>query len=105
MGSLIDIAQKSQCGLQGKSPEILLMAPPPLGKLTKWAETFQGGVDKSKKLAAYYEPIAASYGCQFFDTSTIIQSSKLDGLHFDPEEHAKLGTAVADIIYRKGFDK
>ena len=69
MGSLIDIAQKSQCGLQGKSPEILLMAPPPLGELTKWAETFQGGVEKSKKLAAYYASVAESYGCQFFDTS------------------------------------
>jgi len=99
MGALIDIVQKSQCGLTEKGPEILIMAPPPLGKLTEWAETFQGGVEKSKKLASYYESVAASYGCQFFDTSTVIQSSKLDGLHFDPEEHHKLGTAVANIIY------
>jgi len=103
MGSLIDIAQKSQCGLQGKSPEVLLMAPPPLGELSKWAETFQGGVEKSKKLAAYYASVAESYGCRFFDTSTIIQSSKLDGLHFDPEDHHKLGTAVANIICKNGY--
>lgn len=102
MGALIEIAQKSQCGPKGEGPEILIMAPPPLGKLTEWAETFQGGVEKSNKLAAYYESTASSYGCQFFDTATVIQSSKLDGLHFDPEEHAKLGTAVADIISRDG---
>ncbi len=102
MGALIEIAQKSKCGLMGKGPEILIMAPPPLGELTKWSETFQGGVEKSKKLAAYYEPIAASYGCQFFDTSTVIQSSKLDGLHFDPEDNHKLGTAVANIIRKNG---
>jgi hypothetical protein len=29
----------------------------------------------------------------------VIQASKLDGLHFDPEEHQKLGIAVANIIY------
>ena len=102
MGALIEIAQKSMCGMKGKGPEILIMAPPPLGELTKWAETFQGGVEKSKKLAAYYAPVAESYGCRFIDTSTIIQSSKLDGLHFDPEEHHKLGTAVANIIGNNG---
>ena len=99
MGALIEIAQKSQCGLSGKGPDTLIMAPPPLGNLTEWAETFQGGVEKSNKLAAYYKTIASLYGCQFLDTSTVIQSSKLDGLHFDPEEHHKLGVAVANIIY------
>lgn len=98
MGALIEIAQKSQCGLSGKHPDILIMAPPPLGKLTEWAETFQGGVEKSKKLADHYERVASAYGCLFFDTSTVIQSSKLDGLHYDPEEHRKLGMSVANIV-------
>ena len=102
MGALIEIAQKSKCGLKGNKPEILIMAPPPLGELTKWAETFEGGVEKSKKLAAYYASAAESYGCRFFDTSTVIQSSKLDGLHFDLEDHHKLGIAVANIIGDKG---
>jgi lysophospholipase L1-like esterase len=98
MGALIEIAQKSQCGLAAKGPDILVMAPPPLGTLTEWAETFQGGVEKSKKLADYYKSVASAYGCLFFDTSTVIQSSKLDGLHYDPEEHHRLGMAVANIV-------
>ena len=98
MGFLIEIAQQSKCGLNGNCPDILIMAPPPLGKLTEWAETFQGGVEKSKKLAAYYKSVASAYGCLFIDTSTLIQSSKLDGLHYDPEEHQKLGLAVADMV-------
>lgn len=98
MAALIEIAQKSPCGLAGKAPDILIMAPPPLGKLTEWAETFQGGVEKSRKLAGYYESVASAYGCLFFDTAAVIQSSKLDGLHYDPEEHHKLGMAVADIV-------
>ena len=41
MGALIEIAQNSQCGWNGNRPDILIMAPPPLGELTEWAETFQ----------------------------------------------------------------
>jgi lysophospholipase L1-like esterase len=98
MGALIEIAQRSQSGLGGNSPDILIMAPPPLGKLSEWAETFQGGVEKSKQLGDYYKSVASAYGCLFLDTSTVIQSSKLDGLHYDLEEHYKLGMAVAGIV-------
>ena len=98
MGALIEIAQQSRCGWNGNSPDILIMAPPPLGELTEWAETFQGGVEKSKTLSKYYESVASAYGCLFLDTGTVIQSSKLDGLHYDPEDHHKLGKAVAGIV-------
>jgi lysophospholipase L1-like esterase len=100
MGALIEIVRQSRCGLSGNDPDILIMAPPPLGKLTEWAETFQGGVEKSKKLAGYYESIASAYGCLFLDTATVIKSSKLDGLHYDPADHHKLGMAVAEIVIR-----
>ena len=101
MGFLIEIAQNSRSGIKVKGPDILLMAPPPLGELTEWAETFQGGVEKSKTLSKYYESVASAYGCLFLDTGTIIQSSKMDGLHYDPEDHHKLGKAVADIVSEK----
>jgi len=74
------------------------MSPPPLGNLSEYAETFAGGVEKSKKLAPYYEKVAKKYGCRFFDAGSVIQSSKLDGLHYDPEGHEKLGKAVAGLV-------
>ncbi|UCD77201.1 MAG: SGNH/GDSL hydrolase family protein [Desulfobacterales bacterium] len=98
LGALIEIAQGSRSGKDGMGPDILIMAPPPLGKLTEWAETFQGGVEKSKKLAHYYRSVASTYRCLFLDTSTIIQSSQFDGLHLDPEDHHKLGNAVGNFI-------
>ena len=103
IGALIEIARGSRSGLDGKSPKILIMVPPPLGKLTEWAETFQGGVEKSRQLADYYQSVASAYDCLFLDTSTVIQTSKLDGLHFDPEDHHKLGAAVANIIYENAL--
>jgi hypothetical protein len=93
----VEIIQKSGCGREG-APEILVLAPPPLGKLTEYAETFSGGADKSLELARYYSAVAERYACRFFDTSTVIGSSKIDGLHIDPEDHGKLAEALAGLV-------
>jgi lysophospholipase L1-like esterase len=98
MGRLVEIALSSKCGRDDNPPKIAVMCPPPLGKLSEYAETFSGGVEKSKKLAPYYEKVAKKYGCPFFDAGSVIQSSKLDGLHYDPEDHEKLGKAVAGLV-------
>jgi len=100
LGSLIEIILKSGCGIDDGPPQILILAPPPLGTLKEWAETFSGGVEKSRKLAGYYRSIADQYNCNFFDTSTVIQCSPVDGLHFDPEEHKSLGKAIAEEVKR-----
>lgn len=97
LGYLVEIIQKSNCGRDG-SPKILIMAPPHLGKLTEYAETFSGGVEKSRELARHYKTIAEQYGCAFFDTSTVIQSSKFDGLHIDLEDHEKLAVALSEQV-------
>jgi len=98
LGYLIEIIKNSNCGRDGSVPEILILAPPPLGKLTEYAETFTGGVEKSKHLSKHYQIIAQQYGCKFFDTAAIIQTSKIDGLHIDPEEHRVLGEKVAELV-------
>ena len=97
LGYLVDIIQKSGSGRSGP-PKILILAPPPLGELTEYAETFSGGVEKSRELAKHYRVIAEQYGCDFFDTGTVIQSSRLDGLHIDPEDHRKLAQALAERV-------
>jgi lysophospholipase L1-like esterase len=97
LGYLVEIIQKSNCGRDG-SPKILILAPPHLGKLTEYAETFSGGVEKSRELARHYKTIAEQYGCAFFDTSTVIQSSKFDGLHIDLEDHEKLAVALSEQV-------
>lgn len=102
LGYLVEIIQKSNCGRNG-SPSILILAPPPLGKLTEYAETFSGGVEKSRGLVKHYKSIAEQYGCSFFDTSTVIHSSTLDGLHIDPEDHKKLAETVSVQVKEIGI--
>jgi len=102
-GVLVDIAQKSGFGPDDGPPQVLLMAPPPLARLSDFAEMFEGSVEKSRLLGPRYRQIAEEYGCHFLDTGQIIVSSDVDGVHLDPGEHEKLGKAVAAKV-RNIFD-
>ena len=95
---LVDIVQKSEAGSDEGPPKLLLMAPPPVAKLTEFAEMFEGAEAKSKKFSEHYRRIAEEQGCEFFDTSEVIVSSDIDGIHFEADEHHKLGKAVADLV-------
>ena len=97
-GVLVDIVQKSAFGPDGGPPEVLLMAPPPLAKLSDFAEMLEGGTGKSLKLGAYYQQVAEEYGCHFLNTADFIVSSDLDGIHLDAGEQEKLGKAVATKV-------
>jgi len=99
-GALVDVVNKSNCGRMEKPPRVLLLAPPPLGKLTEFAEMFEGGTEKSRRLSQHYRNAALEYGCEFFDTSTVIRSSDVDGVHLEKEDHEALGKAVAEIVKR-----
>jgi lysophospholipase L1-like esterase len=90
----------SACGRDGTPPKLLLMAPPPLGKLSEWAEMLEGGAEKSLLLGTHYRAVAAERGCAFLDTAAIIRSSDVDGIHFEQQAHAALGRAVAAEVRR-----
>jgi lysophospholipase L1-like esterase len=74
------------------------MSPPPLAKLTEFADMFEGAPEKSRQLARYYQQHADLRGCSFFDAGTLIRCSDADGIHFEPQEHQKLGERVAQLV-------
>jgi lysophospholipase L1-like esterase len=94
-GVLVDVVQKSDCGSQKRPPKILLLAPPPIAKLTEYAEMFAGAEAKSHRFSEYYLRVATEYNCELLDTAEVIVSSEVDGIHFEASEHRKLGLAVA----------
>ncbi len=100
IGVLIDVVQKSASGPDDGIPEILIMAPPPVAKLTEFAEMLEGSEVKSQRLAGHYRQQTEEYDCHFLDTSQIIASSDLDGIHLERDEHRKLGEAVAEEVKR-----
>jgi len=97
---LVTSALRSAAGPGGGAPRILIMCPPPLGKLPDSAELwgFGGGEKASRQLAKYYRMVAENGGCDFLDAGELIKTSDLDGVHFEREEHHKLGKAVASKV-------
>ena len=71
---------------------------PPILEAGCLAEIFEGGAVKSQRFAEAYAAVAKRHGCAFLDAGAVIVSSPLDGVHFDAEEHGKLGRAVAAAL-------
>ena len=98
VGLLLDKILASGTGPDGAAPGVLLICPPPLAKLDEFAEMYEGGAEKSRRLAPFYLQHARERECRFLDAGEVIRSSDGDGLHLDPEEHHKLGLAVAAVV-------
>lgn len=98
VGTLLDIALSTE--MQGRHGgfQILLICPPPILEQGLIADKFIGGRAKSLELPDTYRQVAQDRGVAFLDAGTIIQSSPVDGIHFDAATHEKLGHAVAVAI-------
>jgi len=84
----------------GSHVSVLLVAPPATSTLTEFDQMFDGAREKSRQFSRYYRLAAGRRHLPFFDAGAVIVSSQKDGIHFDPEEHRKLGEALADEVQR-----
>ncbi|MGD9201747.1 MAG: SGNH/GDSL hydrolase family protein [Chitinispirillia bacterium] len=97
---LADMVLKSNAGPGGmSSPRVLLIAPPPVSRLTAFAEMFVNSKEKSLKFGEYYSLAAKECGCSFLDAGKIIHSSDLDGIHLEKSQHEILGKEVAKKVH------
>jgi lysophospholipase L1-like esterase len=97
--ALIWTIRKSQAGPAGGTPEILLIAPPPLGEVSRAMELFyKGGEEASRALAKAYKTVADSAGCHFLNASKYLEASKVDGVHLDPPAHRILAMEIKKIV-------
>lgn len=97
-GVLVQIVQSSSFGPNGTAPRVLLICPPPVAKLTLFADMFAGATEKSQQIAHCYSAVAAEYHCDFLDAGQHIVSSNVDGIHLDPDQQQKLGHVVAEKV-------
>ena len=99
MGVLVDIVKTAAAGRNEGVPQILVISPPPTSdSFPTYAAMFIGAPPKSHLLAAEYARLAKEKGVHFFDAGSVIRSSPVDGIHFDPDAHALLGKAIAAEI-------
>jgi len=96
---LIRAVQSSMAGPGEARPELLLIAPPPLGALSpEMALLYAGGEAVSRGLAAAYATVAARFNCLFLDAAKVAEASKIDGVHLDAPEQHKLALAVRRMV-------
>ncbi|MGX4583057.1 SGNH/GDSL hydrolase family protein [Paenibacillus chitinolyticus] len=79
-------------------PQVLILVPPPIKETGLFAGMFKGGEEKSKQLSEAFAMLSPYTDASIMDASTVIVSSDADGIHFEAEQHLKLGSAVAEKI-------
>ena len=92
---------KSEAGPEGRAPKVLLVTPPvieDMSGLPDLAEKFAGAREKSLRFPEAYEAVAKELGCEFLNTQSLIETSKIDALHLEESEQGKLGEAIAAAV-------
>lgn len=97
-GALAGIAKHVAKTASGQPPHVLLIAPPAFSTLTDLDEMFAGAEPKSRLFSRYFRLSAGWHGVSFFDAGAVIQSSPLDGIHFEADAHRILGEALAGEV-------
>ena len=98
---LVSVLRRSQSGPGGGSPQVLLVAPPPVTDPRPLQQIWgfsAGSVARSRELAGFYRAAAESQRCAFLDAGTAAAVSPVDGVHLDERGHLALGTAVAERV-------
>ncbi len=97
-GNLVEYVLKSKAGIDGKNPSVLFVAPPPIKESPKFAFMLEGAVEKSRKLGYYYKLKAEELGVPFLDASEVVESSPLDGVHWEEDKHKSFADAVTNKV-------
>jgi lysophospholipase L1-like esterase len=82
------------------APKVLVVAPPPLAKVTDpWLNgMFEGAREKTLQFAKHYSALAGFMKVEFFDAGLVIATEGADGIHFSAKNNADLGNALADKV-------
>lgn len=102
MASLLEIALNPFATYARKAPEILLIAPPPLGEGIEHS-AMNGSFDlqsrkKSLALSGEYRLLAEAYGCHFLDAGEVTAFSTEECVHLDLAGHKKLALAIENTV-------
>jgi lysophospholipase L1-like esterase len=97
-GQLVRAIRKSGFGPDGRSPQVVLVSPPLIGRLRQSDTEFEGAYVKSLLLGDAFRDIAEAESCAFLDAGQHVSGSDSDGVHLERESHATLGNAVAIAV-------
>lgn len=101
MARLIELARRGQNGPGGGEPRILVIAPPPMGRLSERMERnfSPESIAESRELAGHFRQVAVELGCEFLDAGQVaVMAPDGDGIHLGPEGHATLARRLTEYF-------
>jgi len=96
IAGLLDMALGPEMAERHPNLKVLLICPPAVQELGPLQAEFIGGAARSRALFANYAALAQARGVGFLNAGAILQTSKTDGVHFEPAGHAVLAEAVTE---------
>jgi lysophospholipase L1-like esterase len=78
--------------------EPILIAPPCPVERGPLAEDFKGANTKAQSVTEGLRALAEAFDVTFFDASSVVETSQIDGIHFGQEAHETLGSALSHFI-------
>ena len=104
MGRLVDKAKAAQDCWAGLTPNILVVAPPPIGEGIATHEVFSQTMGKhchtvSSGLAEEYAASSKLWGVHFLDAVSLgCEFNSVDWTHLTRDSHAKLAAGLAELV-------
>ncbi|MCU7846088.1 MAG: SGNH/GDSL hydrolase family protein [Candidatus Thiodiazotropha sp. (ex Monitilora ramsayi)] len=99
VGALIKAVRRAPIEPGMPIPEIIVVAPPTIQKAKGTiAPKFLGAEVKAAGLAGNIQKITTENNCYFFNAGSVTETSEVDGVHLDEEQHLLLGKALALFI-------
>jgi lysophospholipase L1-like esterase len=83
VGRLVKVARASEAGQEKRSPDVLVVCPPPFG---------------GYELAPSFREVCGQLGCELLDLDGIARYSDLDGIHLDESGHRSVAAAVEERV-------
>ena len=97
MNRLIEKCKTVPCWGDHK-PNILVVAPPHIGRELKDPCMGESCAEKSEQLAEYYAPVAKNQGCAFLDAQGVAEFNRVDYMHLSRKGHEQLAEKLAELI-------
>jgi lysophospholipase L1-like esterase len=90
--------QRSEAGPAGAQPAVIVVAPAPMQEVGWLADMFLGAAAKSLRLGGLVRDVAKRTGATFVDAGEFVESSTVDGIHYDSATHRVLGAELAKAV-------
>lgn len=100
-GVLARMILASDAGPENRPPQLLLMCPPLVRDLSAMPDLdakIPHGAARSAQFPRHYEAQAMALKCEYFSSQDVVETSPMDGIHLEANEHLKLGQALAEKV-------